>query len=170
MWVAPPGSTRAARAARSPSVVTPALWPVRSDAGPGRPPMGRGRDRSNLATILSLAAVIGMSAPAAASAGGPAGAAPVRPSMLGAAASAVSGGVVLDGNGVLHPFGAASVAAGSAPQWPGWNIARAVALRPDGTGGWTLDGFGGVHNWGSAPSIDARASGQDGTVRSLAFG
>jgi uncharacterized protein YvpB len=128
-----------------------------------------GSARVTLATILSLAAVIGMSAPAAASAGGPAGAAPVRPSMLGAAASAVSGGVVLDGNGVLHPFGAASVAAGSAPQWPGWNIARAVALLPDGTGGWTLDGFGGVHNWGSAPSIDAPTYSSDPGARASAY-
>jgi uncharacterized protein YvpB len=122
-----------------------------------------------LATILSLAAVIGMSAPAAASAGGPAGTAPALPSTLGAAASAVSGGVVLDGNGVLHPFGAASVASTSAPQWPGWNIARALALLPGGGGGWTLDGYGGVHNWGSAPPVDAPMYSSDSNARAPAY-
>jgi hypothetical protein len=32
-----------------------------------------------------------------------------------------------------------------APYWPGWDIARGVALLPDGSGGYVLDGWGGLH-------------------------
>ena len=35
-----------------------------------------------------------------------------------------------------------------APAWPGWDIARAIALRPSGTGGVVLDGYGGLHRFG----------------------
>ncbi len=38
----------------------------------------------------------------------------------------------------------------SAPYWKGRDIARAVVAAPGG-GGWTLDGWGGVHAWGGAP-------------------
>src|SRR5439155_12890199 len=31
------------------------------------------------------------------------------------------------------------------PYWPGWDIARGVAVRLDGTGGLVLDGWGGLH-------------------------
>lgn len=34
------------------------------------------------------------------------------------------------------------------PYWPGWDIARAVAVAPDGTSGMVLDGFGGLHPFG----------------------
>lgn len=37
-----------------------------------------------------------------------------------------------------------------APYWPGWDIARAVAVTPDGTAGMVLDGFGGLHPFGLA--------------------
>lgn len=38
------------------------------------------------------------------------------------------------------------------PFWRGWDIARTVVAAPSG-GGWTLDGFGGVHAWGGAPGL-----------------
>ncbi|CAN5601033.1 hypothetical protein BH20ACT2_BH20ACT2_21860 [soil metagenome] len=47
---------------------------------------------------------------------------------------------------------------GSAPAvrtsttWPGWDIARAIALHPGG-GGHVLDGWGGVHPFGGAPRL-----------------
>ena len=68
-----------------------------------------------------------------------------------------TGGYVLDGYGALHPF-----AVGSNPRppaisstiWPGWNIARDLALAPGSTaagiGGATLDGYGGLHAFGNA--------------------
>ena len=69
-----------------------------------------------------------------------------------------TGGYVLDGYGALHPF-----AVGSNPMppiitnssyWSGWNIARDVDLVPGSTAasvaGVTLDGWGGVHPFGSA--------------------
>jgi len=44
-----------------------------------------------------------------------------------------------------------SVPATPPPRWPGWDIARTVVANPSGPGGWTLDGWGGVHAWGGAP-------------------
>ncbi len=59
------------------------------------------------------------------------------------------GGYTLDGFGGLHPFrvGGGTVAppVDRAPYWPGWDIARAVARRPNRTTGYVLDGLGGVH-------------------------
>ena len=46
------------------------------------------------------------------------------------------------GNGPAPP------AAGRRTYWPGWDIARDVALLPDGTGGYVLDGWGGLHPFG----------------------
>jgi hypothetical protein len=67
-------------------------------------------------------------------------------------------GVVLDGWGGLHPFmlGAGPAAtitvthavAGPRAYWPGWDIARDVALLPSGKGGYILDGWGGLHPFG----------------------
>jgi GH18 family chitinase len=69
-----------------------------------------------------------------------------------------TGGYVVDGYGAVHPF-----AVGDNPMppaltnyayWPGWNIARDLALVPGSTpatvGGVTLDGFGGPHQFGNA--------------------
>ena len=50
----------------------------------------------------------------------------------------------LDGFGVLHPNGATREATVTG-SWPGWKIARAAALLPDASGGYVLEGFGGVH-------------------------
>ena len=69
------------------------------------------------------------------------------------AATSQRGGVVLDGYGGLHPFGALSLDTSGAPYWPGFDIARAVTVKPDGSGGWELDGYGGIHAFGSAGAI-----------------
>jgi uncharacterized protein YkwD len=69
----------------------------------------------------------------------------------------VSGGVVLDGYGGLHPYGDRALNLGGFTYWPGWNIARGVALNADGSGGYTLDAYGGVHAFGSAAPVIASA-------------
>ena len=69
-----------------------------------------------------------------------------------------SGGYILDGWGGLHQF-----AVGTNPMppaitnnafWPGWRIARDIALTPGSTAtnvsGVTLDGYGGLHPFGTA--------------------
>ena len=61
-----------------------------------------------------------------------------------------SGGVVLDGNGGLHPF---AVGAGAAPtvagySYFGFDVAIKVVIAADGKGGYTLDAYGGVHPFG----------------------
>jgi Fibronectin type III domain len=55
---------------------------------------------------------------------------------------------LLDGYGGVHPEGTAAPLAGGV-YW-GWNIARSLALFPDGTGGYVLDGYGGLHPVGNA--------------------
>lgn len=56
----------------------------------------------------------------------------------------VQTGVVLDGFGGLHYYGAA-ITINSTASWPGWDIARDFAFLPDGSGGYVLDGYGGLH-------------------------
>jgi PQQ-like domain len=58
----------------------------------------------------------------------------------------------LDGWGGLHADGSAP-AYHPATYWPGWNIARSVALFPDGMGGYVMDGYGGLHPFGNAPAV-----------------
>jgi hypothetical protein len=53
-------------------------------------------------------------------------------------------GLVLDGYGGLHYFGA-PLTINSTASWPGWDIARDFAFLPDGSGGYVLDGYGGLH-------------------------
>jgi hypothetical protein len=61
-------------------------------------------------------------------------------------------GFVLDGFGGLHEVGFGTASSGrtptGAPYWNGWDIARGVALLPNGTGGVIVDGFGGLHGFG----------------------
>ena len=59
-------------------------------------------------------------------------------------------GFVLDGYGGLHYFSESGLAPSGlttrdGPAWPGWDIARGVALLPFGAGGYVLDGYGGIH-------------------------
>ncbi len=58
----------------------------------------------------------------------------------------------LDGWGGLHADGGAPVLTSSG-FWPYFNIARSIALFPDGQGGYMLDGYGGVHPIGNAPAV-----------------
>ena len=67
----------------------------------------------------------------------------------GVAAAALGGGYELDGFGGIHPFGGAPGLRGAA-YWPGWDIARGIALDPSGGGGLVLDGWGGLHTFGGA--------------------
>jgi uncharacterized delta-60 repeat protein len=61
-----------------------------------------------------------------------------------------SRGLVVDAYGGSRGFtfddgaGSAPVTHGT-PYWPGWDIVRGVAVLPSGTGGYELDGFGGLH-------------------------
>jgi peptidase M23-like protein len=67
-------------------------------------------------------------------------------------------GYWLDGFGDLHVVGNAPAVpndAGAGHHWPGWNIARSVAVRPDGKSGYILDGWGLLHPFGGAPALDA---------------
>jgi len=86
----------------------------------------------------------------------PAFAAVVPPAAQAALADNSGHLYTLDGYGGVH-------AAGSAPAistntyWNGWDIARGLAMLPEGTGGYVLDGYGGVHTAGTAPA----ASGAD---------
>src|SRR2546427_3807108 len=74
-----------------------------------------------------------------------------------------SGGYLLDGYGGLHPFsvhrsfgspgfalnrGIMPPPVRDGPYWSGWDIARKVVIFSDGTGGYVLDGFGGVQPFG----------------------
>jgi len=62
----------------------------------------------------------------------------------------------LDGYGGMHADGNAP-ALGTSAYWLGWNIARSVALFPDGQGGYVMDGWGGLHPVGNAPAASGFA-------------
>jgi len=53
--------------------------------------------------------------------------------------------------GTVHPAGISPDLPGS-PGF-GWDIARSFAVLPDGTGGYVVDGWGGLHAFGSAPAV-----------------
>jgi hypothetical protein len=69
-------------------------------------------------------------------------------------------GYVLDGFGGLHPFTPTGQTMPVLPAisgyWANWDIARAVWLLPGSTpaasGGYVMDGYGGLHPFGSAPA------------------
>jgi hypothetical protein len=76
-------------------------------------------------------------------------------------------GLLLDAFGGLHPSavpgisraGPASTSGG--PYWPGWDIARGIAVLPGNAGGYVLDGWGGLHPFSVAgrPAPPAVTSG-----------
>jgi spore germination protein YaaH len=80
-------------------------------------------------------------------------------------------GYVLDGWGGVHPFAAPATqmpaAVSNNSYWYQWDIARAVVISPAATpgspSGWTIDGWGGAHPFGSAPAVttDGYWPGQD---------
>src|SRR5207244_5624584 len=51
----------------------------------------------------------------------------------------------------IHPDGNSPALTGGT-YWPGWDIARGMAVYGDGSGGYQMDGYGGVHNLGGAPA------------------
>jgi spore germination protein YaaH len=59
--------------------------------------------------------------------------------------NAPQAGLVMDGWGGMHPFGAGIKSVNSPAYWNGWDIARDFAWLPNGTGGFVLDGYGGLH-------------------------
>jgi len=65
----------------------------------------------------------------------------------------IPGGAVLDAFGGIYTFGSFALDTTNAPYWKDWDIARALVLMADGRGGWTLDGWGGVHAFGKAPTL-----------------
>ena len=60
--------------------------------------------------------------------------------------------VVADAYGGVFPA-QASLLGVQADIWPGWGMARGMALAPNGTGGYVVDGWGGVHAFGTAPPV-----------------
>src|SRR5438132_8202851 len=60
--------------------------------------------------------------------------------------------VAVGSGGDLRPFGGLTLNTAGSPFWGNWDIARALVVRSDGSGGWTLDGFGGIHAFGTAPT------------------
>ena len=53
----------------------------------------------------------------------------------------------------MHPLnGAPAIAIAGGPRFSN-DLARAVALRGDGTSGYVLDGYGGLHRFGGAPVL-----------------
>ncbi len=55
----------------------------------------------------------------------------------------------MDLAGGVHAFGDAPAPNSSALFWPGQDVARGITLAPDGSGGWILDYFGGLHPFGT---------------------
>jgi peptidase M23-like protein/fibronectin type III domain protein len=76
-----------------------------------------------------------------------------------------SGGYIMDAWGGLHPFAVGGnpvpPAITNGAYWPRWDIARDIVLTPGSTSasvsGVTLDGWGGLHPFGSAGSAAASA-------------
>jgi N-acetylmuramoyl-L-alanine amidase-like protein len=60
--------------------------------------------------------------------------------------------LALDSWGGLYPSGG-EVALAPTAYWPGWGIARGIAVVAGGGGGYVLDGYGGLHPFGSAPRL-----------------
>jgi spore germination protein YaaH len=84
------------------------------------------------------------------------------------------GGYILDGWGGIHAFGingapvAATTSISGGSYWPGWDIARDIALvaGDGGHSGYLLDGYGGIHPFNAAdgaalPPIAGPYWGQD---------
>ncbi len=62
-------------------------------------------------------------------------------------------GVKMDGYGGLWKFGSNPPNISGAAYWQGWDIAKRVALAPGG--GYSLDGWGSVHPFGTAKPVTA---------------
>ncbi len=78
-----------------------------------------------------------------------------------------SGGVLLEADGTIIPFGGVKLDTSSAASWPGKDIARSLVVLSDGSGGWVLDGLGPIHAFGTAPKITSPIGGADDVARAL---
>lgn len=83
------------------------------------------------------------------------------PTVAAALIPGTKAGYSLNGDGTLTPFGGAPAATQGGHQWPNWNIARSIAILPNGTGGYVLDGWGGIHPFaiGSNPTPPSASGG-----------
>lgn len=77
------------------------------------------------------------------------------------------GGVLLEADGTLVAFGGVKLDTANAPSWPGKDVARALVVLADGSGGWVLDGFGAIHAFGKAPAIASPFTSPTDTARAL---
>jgi hypothetical protein len=74
-----------------------------------------------------------------------------------------AGGVLLEADGTIVPFGGVKLDTTGAPSWKGMDVARALSVLIDGSGGWVLAATGDIAAFGKAPAIaspwkgDARA-------------
>ncbi len=101
--------------------------------------------------LLAVLLVLFTTAPLGGGASGAAGLAPLLAAATGTAAPVDNQQhlYTLDGWGGLHPASGSPSLAGSA-YWAGSDVARSLALFPDGSGGFVLDALGGLHPFGSA--------------------
>ena len=77
--------------------------------------------------------------------------------MLGPAQPA--GGVLLEADGTIVPFGGVKLDTTGAPSWKGMDVARALSVLIDGSGGWVLAATGEIGAFGKAPPIDSKFKG-----------
>ncbi len=66
-------------------------------------------------------------------------------------------GVTMDAYGGVHHFGSVLSNTWGTQTWPGWSIARGVAVRSDHSGGYVVDGWGALHPFGTAPPLAGSA-------------
>jgi hypothetical protein len=81
-------------------------------------------------------------------------------------------GYVLDGWGAVHRFASnrvlpPAITGNQPPYWQGWDIAKAIVLDLEsgcssGGCGYTLDGYGGLTQWGQAPAINPQPAYHNG--------
>ncbi len=78
-----------------------------------------------------------------------------------------SGGVLLEADGTIIPFGGVKLDTSGAPSWTGKDVARSLVVLSDGSGGWVLDGFGAIHSFGKALAIKSPVTSPDDVARAL---
>lgn len=66
-----------------------------------------------------------------------------------------AGGVLLEADGTIVPFGGVKLDTTNAPSWQGKDTARALAVRIDGSGGWVLAATGEIFAFGKATPISS---------------